>query len=155
MRKKVKLKKHPVAPDYKYNNVIVSKFINCVMKKGKKSVAQKIVYDAFGIVEQKEKTSPVDVFDRALRNVSPMMEVKSKRVGGANYQVPLPVRGDRRNMLAMRWLLMASRAQTGKAMSERLASELVAASNGEGAAVKRKQDTERMARANRAFAHFA
>ena len=155
MRKKGGVKKRPIAPDYKYNNVVVSKFINCVMKKGKKSIAQTIVYDAFDIIEKKEKTDPVEVFDRALKNVSPSLEVKSKRVGGANYQVPLQVRGDRRNILAMRWLLTAARAQTGKAMNERLAGEIIAASHNEGSAIKKKQDTERMAHANRAFAHFA
>ena len=155
MRKKGGVKKHPVAPDYKYNNVVVGKFINCVMRRGKKSVAQTIVYDAFDIIQKKEKTDPIEVFDQALKNVSPTLEVKSKRVGGANYQVPLQVRGDRRNMLAMRWLLNAAKAQKGKAMNERLAGEIIAASHNEGSAVRKKQDTERMAHANRAFAHFA
>lgn len=155
MRKKGQAKKIPVAPDYKYNNVIVGKFINCVMKQGKKSIAQKIVYDSFSIIEKKTKTDPLSIFDMALKNVSPRLEVKSARVGGANYQVPLQVRNERKNMLAIRWILNASRAQKGKSMSECLATELIAASKNEGAAIKKKQDTERMAQANRAFAHFA
>ena len=155
MRKKVRVKKHPVAPDTKYNNVVVGKFINYVMRKGKKSVAQTIVYTSFDIIQQKEKTDPVEIFDRALKNVSPTLEVKSKRVGGANYQVPLQVRGERRNMLAMRWLLNAAKSQKGKAMDQRLADEIIAASKNEGSAIKKKQDTERMAHANRSFAHFA
>ena len=108
----------------------------------------------FDIIEKQEKTDPVEVFDQALKNVSPSLEVKSKRVGGANYKVPLQVRGDRRNMLAMRWLLNAAKAKKGKAMNQRLANEIIAASHNEGDAVKKKQDTERMAHANRAFAHF-
>ena len=155
MRKKVRVKKHPVTPDTKYNNVVVGKFINYVMRKGKKSVAQTIVYTSFDIIKQKEKTDPVEIFDRALKNVSPTLEVKSKRVGGANYQVPLQVRGERRNMLAMRWLLNAAKSQKGKAMDQRLADEIIAASKNEGSAIKKKQDTERMAHANRSFAHFA
>ena len=155
MRKKLRVKKHAIAPDTKYNNVIVAKFINYVMRKGKKSVAQTIVYTSFDIIKQKEKTDPVEIFDRALKNVSPTLEVKSKRVGGANYQVPLQVRGERRNMLAMRWLLNAAKSQTGKAMNERLAIEIIAASKNEGTAIKKKQDTEKMAHANRSFAHFA
>ncbi len=155
MRKKTRIKQHPVAPDHKYNNTAVSKFINYIMKGGKKSIARAVLYDAFDEIEKKHKQSPLDVFDMALKNVAPTLEVKSKRVGGANYQVPLQVRGTRRNMLAMRWLLQAARAKSGKAMSARLAVELMAAANNEGSAIKKKQDTEKMARANRAFAHFA
>jgi small subunit ribosomal protein S7 len=155
MRKSTGIKKHPVVPDYKYNNPAVNKFINYVMFEGKKSVARAVVYGAFDIIEKKAKQDPMNVFDTALKNVSPTLEVKSKRVGGANYQVPMQVRGDRRNMLAMRWIINAARSQKGKPMSEKLAAELIAASNGEGNALKKKQDTERMAQANRAFAHFA
>lgn len=155
MRKNTGIKRHTVAPDYKYNNPAVGKFINFVMKDGKKSVARTVVYDAFDIVEKKGKQDPMDVFDRALRNVSPTLEVKSKRVGGANYQVPLQVRGERRVMLSMNWIINAARSAKGKPMSERLAAELLAAANNEGSAVRKKEDVERMAHANRAFAHFA
>lgn len=155
MRKNSSIKRHEVAPDYKYNNPVVGKFINFVMKDGKKSIARSVVYGAFDVIEKKGKLDPMDVFDRALKNVAPTLEVKSKRVGGANYQVPLQVRGERRNMLAMNWILNAARAQKGKPMSERLAAELMSAANNEGSAVRKKDDTERMAHANRAFAHFA
>ena len=155
MRKNTGIKRHAVAPDYKYNNPAVGKFINFVMKDGKKSVARAVVYDAFDIVEKKGKQDPMDVFDRALKNVSPTLEVKSKRVGGANYQVPLQVRGERRVMLSMNWIINAARSAKGKPMGERLAAELLAAANNEGAAVRKKEDVERMAHANRAFAHFA
>lgn len=155
MRKSTGIKKHLVVPDYKYNNPAVNKFINYLMKGGKKSVARTVVYDAFDIIEKKAKQDPMNVFDSALKNVSPVLEVKSKRVGGANYQVPIQVRGDRRNMLSMRWIIIAARSQKGKPMREKLATELIAASQGEGAAMKKKENTERMAQANRAFAHFA
>ena len=155
MRKKTRVKKHIVQPDFEHNNVIVSKFINYIMRDGKKALARKILYDAFKIIEKQEKRNPLEVFDSAVKNVAPTQEVKSKRVGGANYQVPLQVHGNRRNMLAMSWLLQATRSQTGKATSELLAKELIAAANNEGSAIKRKQDIEKMAHANRAFAHFA
>jgi len=155
MRKNSSIKRHEVAPDYKYNNPVVAKFINFVMKDGKKSIARTVVYGAFDVIEKKAKLDPMEVFDRALKNVAPTLEVKSKRVGGANYQVPLQVRGERRNMLAMNWILNAARGQKGKPMSERLAAELMSAANNEGSAVRKKEDTERMAHANRAFAHFA
>jgi small subunit ribosomal protein S7 len=155
MRKNSSIKRHIVAPDYKYNNPAVGKFINFVMKDGKKSIARTVVYGAFEVIETKGKQDPMEVFDRALKNVSPTLEVKSKRVGGANYQVPLQVRGERRNMLAMNWILNAARNAKGKPMAERLAAELLAAANNEGSAVRKKDDTERMAHANRAFAHFA
>ena len=155
MRKKTGIKKHTIYPDVEYNNVVVSKFINYIMRDGKKSVARKILYDAFDIIEKKEKKNPLEVFDNALKNVSPTQEVKSKRVGGANYQVPLQVHGHRRTMLAMSWILDATRKQTGKATSEILAQELIAAANNEGNAIKKKEDTEKMANANKAFAHFA
>jgi len=125
------------------------------MKDGKKNIAQEIVYKAFDLMGEKTKQSPVEVFDRALKNVTPTLEVKSKRVGGANYQVPMPVRGDRRYMLAYRWLLEAARSKKGRPMADKLADELVAASKNEGEAVKKKMDVQRMAEANRAFAHFA
>ncbi len=147
--------KRALPPDQKYGNVYVTKLINYLMKDGKKNIAQEIVYKAFDLMGEKTKQSPVEVFDRALKNVTPTLEVKSKRVGGANYQVPMPVRGDRRYMLAYRWLLEAARSKKGRPMADKLADELVAASKNEGEAVKKKMDVQRMAEANRAFAHFA
>ena len=147
--------KRVIKPDSKYGNVNIAKFINYIMLDGKKSTAQRIVYGAFDIIVKKEEKEAVEVFDAAIKNVSPSLEVKSKRVGGANYQVPMPVRGDRRFTLAYRWIISAARTKKGRPMAERLAAELIAASNNEGDAVKKKQDVQRMAEANRAFAHFA
>ena len=134
---------------------MVAKFINYVMRKGKKSVAQKIVYRTFELVEKKQKQDPVEIFDAAIRNVGPALEVKSRRIGGAAYQVPREVRGERRMNLAMRWILDGARSQKGRPMHECLADELIAASKNEGAAIKKKLDMHRMAEANKAFAHFA
>ncbi|MEK7458813.1 MAG: 30S ribosomal protein S7 [Patescibacteria group bacterium] len=142
-------------PDHKFGNVVVTKMINYVMKSGKKSIAEKVVYDCFDIIAAESKDNPMDVFTTALSNVTPTVEVKSKRVGGANYQVPMPVRGDRRNALAFRWLLGAARSKKGRPMSEKLAEELMSAAKGEGEAVRKKNDVQRMAEANRAFAHLA
>lgn len=142
-------------PDHRYNNLEVSKLINYVMERGKKTVAQAVVYGAFDIIEQKTKRRPVEVFEEAIKNVAPVLEVKSKRVGGANYQIPMPVRGDRRLSLALRWIINAAQARKGKPMREKLAMELLDASNREGAAVKKREDVHRMAEANKAFAHFA
>ncbi len=142
-------------PDHKFGNVVVTKMINYVMKSGKKSIAEKVVYDCFDIIAAESKDNPMDVFTTALNNVTPTVEVKSKRVGGANYQVPMPVRGDRRNALAFRWLLGAARSKKGRPMSEKLAEELMSAAKGEGEAVRKKNDVQRMAEANRAFAHLA
>lgn len=125
------------------------------MLDGKKSIARKVVYDAFDIMAEKTKEEAIDVFEKALKNVMPSLEVKSKRVGGANYQVPMSVRGERRYVLAYRWLIAAARSKKGRPMAQRLADELIAASQGEGDAMKKKQDVQRMAEANRAFAHFA
>jgi len=150
-----KAPKRKIAPDMKYGNVIVSKFINVIMKSGKKSVATGIVYTMMDIISEKTKRSPVEVFDNAIKNVSPALEVKSKRVGGANYQVPMPVRGDRKLSLAFRWIIAACDAKKGKPMAEKLAEEFMAAAENNGDAVKKKLDVQRMAEANRAFAHFA
>lgn len=155
MRRNTKIKKHIIQPDYKYNNPVVSKFINYIMWEGKKSIARKIVYDAFDIIAEKTKKDAMDVFDSALKNVAPTLEVISKRVGGANYQVPRQVRGDRRNTLSMRWIIGAARSKKGSNMSIRLAQVLIDAANNTGEAIKKKENIERMARANRAFAHFA
>lgn len=142
-------------PDLKFGDVYVTKLINYLMYDGKKSTAQTVVYDAFDIMGEKTKLSPIELFKKAVANAMPALEVKSKRVGGANYQVPTPVRGDRRYMLAYRWIIDAARAKKGRGMAEKLAEELIAASKNEGDAVKKKLDVQRMAEANRAFAHFA
>jgi small subunit ribosomal protein S7 len=147
--------KRVIAPDPKYGNLFVAKFINYIMRDGKKSIAQRIVYDAIDLISDHTKQDAVEIFDRAIKNTTPSLEVKSRRVGGANYQVPMPVRGERRIMLSYRWLIDAARARKGKTMADRLAQELIAASNNEGEAVKKKLDVQRMAEANRAFAHFA
>jgi small subunit ribosomal protein S7 len=132
----------------------VSKFVNNLMWSGKKSVAEGIFYDAMDVIEQRTGQPGVNVFKQALNNVKPMVEVKSRRVGGATYQVPIEVRPDRRTALATRWILQHSRARSEKTMSERLAAELILASKGEGSSIKKKEDTHRMAEANRAFAHY-
>lgn len=154
MRRKVK-NRNIVGPDGKFNSTKVSKFVNYVMIGGKKSVAQDIVYGAFDIIKEKTKKEPLEVFEEALRNAGPVTEVRSRRIGGANYQVPREVREERRFMLALRWILEAANAKKGKAMKFKLADELMAAANNEGGAVKKKEDTHRMAESNKAFAHFA
>lgn len=148
-------KRHTVDPDRVYQDTEVSKLINRVMKDGKKSTAQRIVYDAFDLMKAKTKKEPIEVFRKAMENVSPLLEVKAKRIGGATYQVPMEVRPERKSALAMRWILDAARSKKGKDMSERLGDELISASNNEGNAIKKKNDTHRMAEANKAFAHFA
>ena len=154
MRRATKIKKHAV-PDYEYKNPLVGKFINYVMRQGKKSVAQKVVYGSFDIIKEKTKSDPALLFERAVKNVSPSLEVRSRRIGGANYQVPQPVRADRKIQLAFRWIIKAAKTKKGKPMAAKLAEEFMLASNNEGAAIKKKLDTHRMAEANRAFAHFS
>lgn len=154
MRRKRKTKRE-IEPDPKYNNVTVGKFINYVMKKGKKATARKVLYMTLDLIENKYGQEPMGVFETALKNVGPSLEVKSRRIGGATYQVPREVRGERRLALAMRWILDAARSKKGKPMSVRLAEELLAATKNEGSAVKKKLDTHRMADANKAFAHFS
>jgi len=148
-------KKHKIAPDRVYNDVMVSQFINKVMERGKKTTAQKIVYSAFNIIKEKTKKEPLEVFKLAIENASPLLEVKPKRIGGATYQVPMEVRGERRLALAIRWILEGARGKKGKPMSEKLSEELIDVSNNQGNAIKKKNDTHRMAEANKAFAHFA
>ncbi len=155
MARKKKIKKRTILPDPVYNNVQVSKFINHIMKWGKRTVARKIVYQSFDIIKNKTKKDPLEVFDEAIKNVSPLLEVKPKRIGGATYQIPREVKGDRRISLATRWIIGASRAKKGKPMKEKLAEELINAFNNTGTAIKKKEDTHRMAEANRAFAHFS
>lgn len=144
-----------IPPDPIYNNTTVAKFINQIMRRGKKTIARKIVYGAFNIIKEKTQKEPLEFFDLALKNTSPLLEVKPKRIGGATYQVPREVRGDRRLTLAMRWLIKGAKSKKGKPMKEKLAEELMNAANNTGWAVKKKEDTHRMAEANRAFAHFA
>jgi small subunit ribosomal protein S7 len=141
-------------PDPRYHSLNITKFINYIMRRGKKSISQKVVYDSFDIIKEKTKKDPLEVFDGAIKNVGPEVEVKSRRVGGGNYQVPVPVMGDRRNALAFRWIINAASSRKGLPMREKLADELIAAYNREGAAIKKRQDTYKMAEANRAFAHF-
>ena len=144
----------PVVPDPRFNSAVVSKFVINVMKNGKKSVAEKIVYGAFEEAEQRSGTQGIDIFEQAVRNVTPVIEVRPRRVGGATYQVPIDIRGERRQALALRWLLQAARARSGRSMVERLALELIDASNNTGNAVRRKDEVHRMAEANRAFVHY-
>ena len=146
--------KQRVDPDPMYGDLLVSRFINAVMHSGKKSVAQRIVYGAFDVIEERTGERGVDVFKKAVENVAPLVEVRSRRVGGATYQVPMEVRPDRRTSLAFRWLIQYSRGRSDKSMSNRLAGEFISASRGEGGAVRKKDDTHRMAEANKAFAHF-
>jgi small subunit ribosomal protein S7 len=154
MRKKRIYKKF-YQPDVVHGRVELGRFINYVMKDGKKSTAEKLVYTAFDKIKEVTKEEPMVVFERALENVMPLLEVASKRVGGANYQVPREVRPERRFVLALRWIIGAARAKKGKGMADKLADEIVAASKNEGSAIKKKLDMHRMAEANRAFAHFA
>ena len=146
--------KRQILPDPKYGNLKVAKFMNQLMKNGKKSVAENIVYGALNEIETKSKKEPVEVFEKALEEVGPVVEVKARRVGGATYQVPLEVRPARRQALAMRWLVNSARSRAEKTMTLKLANELIDASEGKGEAIKKKEDTHRMAEANRAFSHF-
>jgi small subunit ribosomal protein S7 len=143
-----------IAPDARYNDNLVSKLINTVMRKGKKSTAEKICYQSFDIVKTKTGNDPLKIFKTAIDNVRPMLEVKSRRVGGASYQVPVDIRPNRRMALALRWLTQYAQQRSGKSMGEKLAAEILDASNNTGGAIKKKEDTHRMAEANKAFAHY-
>lgn len=154
MRRPVKKKSH-LEPDIKHSNLLVAKLTNYIMKSGKKAAAMRITYEALAIAEQKTGKPGLEIFGKALDNVSPSMELRSRRIGGANYQVPIEVRPERRTALALRWIINAARSQKGKPMREKLAEELINAANNTGNAVKKKMDTHRMAEANKAFAHFA
>jgi len=147
--------KRIIHPDPKYGNTLVAKFVNYVMRDGKKNTAQSVVFKAFDIVADRTKQDPLDVFDTAIKNIAPLIEVRGRRVGGANYQVPIPVRGERKYALTFRWILAAARAKKRKQMAEKLADEFIAAFNREGDAMKKRNDVHKMAEANRAFAHFA
>ena len=154
MSRRKKSIKRPILPDARYDSQTVSKFMNVLMYQGKKSLSEGIFYKAMDLIEQRTGQPGVNVFKQALNNAKPVLEVKSRRVGGATYQVPVEVRPDRRTALAMRWLITFSRGRNEKSMSEKLAAEVIAASKGEGNAVKKKEDTHRMAEANKAFAHY-
>ena len=153
MRKR-RAEKRYLKPDPKFNDVLVSKFINAIMYDGKKSVARKVIYDAFEIIEDRTKKSGLEIFKQAIANTEPLIEVKSRRVGGATYQVPTEVRPERRTALAMRWIKTYARKRSEKTASSKIGMELIAAANNEGSSVKKKEDTHRMAEANKAFAHF-
>jgi small subunit ribosomal protein S7 len=154
MPRRARVIRREIEPDAKYNSVTVAKLINKVMMCGQKRTAERIMYDALQILEQKEGTPPVTVLERAIKNASPLLEVKPRRVGGATYQVPVEVRPERSLSLAMRWLVKSAKARVGKSMAEKLAAELLDASKGQGVTVKKRDDTHKMAEANRAFAHY-
>ncbi len=153
MRKR-RAEKRKIVPDPKYRDVLITRFINNIMLDGKKNTARRLLYDAFDIVEEKTKQPPLEVFKQAINNVAPVLEVRSRRVGGATYQVPVEVREERRIALAIRWMKTYAKARRDKTMAQRLAAEFMAASKGEGSSVKKRDDTHRMAEANKAFAHF-
>jgi small subunit ribosomal protein S7 len=144
-----------IKPDFRYNNALLARFINYIMEDGKRSVAVKVVYKALDIVKEKTQKDPIEAFEEAFNKVAPILEVKSKRIGGATYQVPIEVRGDRRMQLAFRWLIGAAKEKKGKPMSVKLAEEIVDIINGTGSSMKKREDVQKMAEANRAFAHFA
>ncbi|MCL6612233.1 MAG: 30S ribosomal protein S7 [Peptococcaceae bacterium] len=154
MPRRGNVKRIDVAPDPVYNNKVVTKLINQVMLDGKKSTAERIVYSAFEMVREKSGKNPLEVFEQALKNVMPVLEVKARRVGGANYQVPVEVRHERRQTLGIRWMTNFARARGGKSMEEKLAAEILDAANNTGASVKKREDTHKMAEANKAFAHY-
>ena len=154
MPRRGKISKRDVLPDPLYNSKLVTKLVNNIMLDGKKGVAQKIVYDAFAIIEAKQGQNPLEVFEAALENIMPVLEVKARRVGGSTYQVPMEVRAERRQTLGLRWLVLFSRKRGEKTMAERLAGEIVDAKNSAGGAFKKKEETHRMAEANKAFAHY-
>lgn len=155
MRRKLK-SKPKIKPDFMYASEKVEKFVNYTMERGKKNTARKVVYDSFEVIkEQTKNPNPLEVFETALKNTGPTMEVRSRRVGGANYQIPREVRPERRQFLSMKWIIEAARSKKGKPMAEKLAEEIIAASNNEGEAVKKRDNVHKMAEANKAFAHFA
>ncbi|MFN8558541.1 MAG: 30S ribosomal protein S7 [Dehalococcoidia bacterium] len=154
MPRRSRPERREVVPDARYNNRTVAMFANKVMQRGKKSTAERVVYDALDRIEQQTNRNPLDTFEQAIRNATPAIEVKPRRVGGATYQVPVDIRAERRMALAIRWLLRSARARGGRSMAERLAAELMDAASGQGATIKRREDTHRMAEANRAFVHY-
>jgi small subunit ribosomal protein S7 len=154
MPRRTKIEPRVPVPDSKYNSELISRFINKLMERGKKGLAERTMYDALSIVEERSGRGALEVFEQAVTNATPFLEVKPRRVGGATYQVPVQIEGRRRQSLAIRWLLTAARGRSGRSMTEKLANEILDASNGQGATIKRREDTHRMAEANRAFAHY-
>ena len=154
MPRRRRVDKRDIKPDPVFNNMVIAKFINNIMRKGKKSTAENIIYDAFSIMEQKIKKPPLEIYTQAIKNVTPLIEVKPRRVGGATYQVPIEVKGDRGLALAMRWLINNSKKRPGRSMRDKLSAELMDAYNNIGASVKKREDTHKMAEANKAFAHY-
>lgn len=154
MPRRSKVERRVPTPDARYNSELVARFINKVMQRGKKGLAESIVYDALQAIQERTGRDALEVFEQAVQNATPLLEVKPRRVGGATYQVPVQIEGQRRTSLAFRWLLASAKARPGKSMSEKLANELLDAFNGTGATIKRREDTHRMAEANRAFSHF-
>lgn len=154
MRRKIKNKKE-INPDFVYDSILVERFINHIMKSGKKNVARKIMYEAMDEIKKKNKSEPLETLDEAIKNASPLLEIRSRRIGGANYQVPREVSQERRVALAMRWILEAARSKKGNDMASRLSDELISASKNEGVAIKKRENVHKMAEANKAFAHFA
>jgi small subunit ribosomal protein S7 len=154
MPRRAKVVRRPMVPDARYNSELVTRFINKIMQRGKKGLAERILYGALDIITERTGRNPLEVFEQAVQNATPVIEVKPRRVGGATYQVPVQIDGPRRLSLAFRWLLMSARSRSGKSMQEKLAGELLDAANGTGATIKRREDTHRMAEANRAFAHY-
>lgn len=154
MPRRSKIERRPVQPDPRYGSELLARFINKVMERGKKGLAERIVYDALDLVQERSGREPLEVFQQAIQNSTPLLEVKPRRVGGATYQVPVQIEPQRRQSLAVRWILQSARARAGRSMSEKLAGELMDAANNTGATIKRREDTHRMAEANRAFAHY-
>lgn len=154
MPRRAKIQRRVPTPDARYQSELVTRFINKIMQRGKKGLAERIMYDALRTIQERSGQDPIEVFERAVSNATPMLEVKPRRVGGATYQVPVQIEGQRRQSLAIRWLLTSARSRPGKTMADRLANELLDAFNGTGATIKRREDTHRMAEANRAFSHF-
>jgi|SRR3954447_21274913 len=154
MPRRAKVVRREVAPDARYGSRSLARFINKVMRDGKKSLAERLVYSALEIVERQGRRNAIDIYDQAMRNAMPVIEVKPRRVGGATYQVPVEIRGDRRQALAMRWLIDSARSRNGRTMSDKLAGEILDASHGQGATVKKRDDVHRMAEANKAFSHY-
>jgi small subunit ribosomal protein S7 len=154
MPRRREVPKRKIIPDPLYNDQLVTKFMNCVMLDGKKAIAEKIVYGAFDVIRERTREEPLKIFHKALENCQPMVEVKSRRVGGANYQVPVEVTGGRKMALSMRWLIQYARQRSGRSMKEKLANELIEAAHQRGSAVKKRDDVHRMAEANKAFSHY-
>ncbi len=154
MPRKGKVERRIIPPDPKYNDVLVAKFINCIMRRGKKSIAERIMYNTLDSIREKTKSDPLTIFKQAIENVKPMIEVRPRRVGGATYQVPVEVRPERKLSLAIRWLISSAKQRPEKGMDKKLSAELIDAANNRGGAIKKKEDTHKMAEANRAFAHY-